>query len=109
MSEITSLTLYELIKNIKEKKISSNEAAKSFVDRAEKSKKINAYVTENFENCLKLSKEFDDKPNFVLGKNEVFGELGVLNNQLRTSNVKSMTKVELLKIKKSYAKNDFRK
>jgi len=66
MSEITSLTLYELIKNIKEKKISSNEAAKSFVDRAEKSKKINAYVSENFENCLKLSKEFDDKPNFDL-------------------------------------------
>ena len=66
MSEITSLTLYELIKNIKEKKISSYEAAKSFVDRAEKSKKINAYVTENFENCLKLSKEFDDKPNFDL-------------------------------------------
>ena len=66
MSEITSLTLYELIKNIKEKKISSNEAAKSFVDRAEKSKKINAYVTENFENCLKLSKDFDDKPNFDL-------------------------------------------
>ena len=66
MSEITSLTLYELIKNIKEKKISSNEAAKSFVDRAEKSKKINAYVTENFENCLKLSKEFDNKPNFDL-------------------------------------------
>ena len=66
MSEITSLTLYELIKNIKEKKISSNEAAKSFVDRAEKSKKINVYVTENFENCLRLSKEFDDKPNFDL-------------------------------------------
>ena len=66
MSEITSLTLYELIKNIKEKKISSNEAAKSFVDRAEKSKKINVYVTENFENCLKLSKEFDNKPNYDL-------------------------------------------
>ena len=66
MTEITSLSLFELIKNIKEKKISSNEATKSFVDRAEKSKKINAYVTENFENCLKLSKEFDDKPNFDL-------------------------------------------
>ena len=66
MTEITSLSLFELIKNIKEKKISSNEAAKSFVDRAEKSKKINVYVTENFENCLKLSKEFDDKPNFDL-------------------------------------------
>jgi len=66
MTEITSLSLFELIKNIKEKKISSNEAAKSFVDRAEKSKKLNVYVTENFENCLKLSKEFDDKPNFDL-------------------------------------------
>ena len=66
MTEITSLSLFELIKNIKEKKISSNEVAKSFVDRSEKSKKLNVYVTENFENCLKLSKEFDDKPNFDL-------------------------------------------
>ena len=66
MTDITSLSLFELIKNIKEKKISSNEAAKSFVDRAEKSKKLNVYVTENFENCLKLSKEFDNKPNFDL-------------------------------------------
>ena len=66
MTEITSLSLFELIKNIKEKKISSNEAAKSFVGRAEKSKKLNVYVTENFENCLKLSKEFDNKPNFDL-------------------------------------------
>ena len=66
MTDITSLSLFELIKNIKEKKISSNEAAKSFVDRSQKSKKLNAYVTENFENCLKLSKEFDDKPNYDL-------------------------------------------
>ena len=66
MSEITSLTLYELIKNIKEKKISSNEAAKSFIDRAERSKKLNTYVTDNFENCLKLSKQFDNRPNFDL-------------------------------------------
>ena len=66
MTEITSLSLFELIKNIKEKKISSNEVAKSFIDRSEKSKKLNAYVTENFENCLKLSKEFDNKPNFDL-------------------------------------------
>ena len=66
MTEITSLSLFELIKNIKEKKISSNEAAKSFIARSEKSKKLNAYVTENFENCLKLSKEFDNKPNYDL-------------------------------------------
>ena len=66
MTEITSLSLFELIKNIKEKKISSQEITKSFIDRSEKSKELNAYVTENFENCLKISKEFDNKPNFDL-------------------------------------------
>ena len=66
MTEITSLSLFELIKNIKEKKISSQDITKSFIDRSEKSKELNAYVTENFENCLKISKEFDNKPNFDL-------------------------------------------
>jgi len=66
MTEITSLSLFELIKSIKEKKISSNEVTKSFVDRCEKSNELNVYVTENFENCLKLSKEFDNKPNYDL-------------------------------------------
>ena len=40
------------------------------------------------------------KTRFILGKNKVFGELGVLNNQLRTSNVKSITQIELLKVSK---------
>ena len=66
MSKITSLSLFEIIKNIKEKKLSSNEVTKSFVERSEKSKELNAYVTENFENSIKLSKEFDNKPNFDL-------------------------------------------
>ena len=66
MTEITSLSLSKLIKNIKEKNISSQEVTKSFIDRSEKSKELNAYVTENFENCLKISKEFDNKPNFDL-------------------------------------------
>ncbi len=58
------------------------------------------YVIIEGEVGIYLLDKFDEKPNFVLGKNEVFGELGVLNNQLRTSNVKSMTIVELLKISK---------
>ena len=66
MTEITSLSLSKLIKNIKEKNISSQEVTKSFIDRSEKSKELNSYVTENFENCLKISKEFDNKPNFDL-------------------------------------------
>ena len=44
-----------------------------------------AYVILDGEVGVYLLDNFDEKPNFVLGKNEVFGELGILNNQLRTS------------------------
>ena len=59
-----------------------------------------AYVILDGEVGIYLSDNFDEKPDFILGKNEVFGELGVLNNQLRTSNVKSITQIELLKVSK---------
>ena len=54
------------MENIKEKKISSNEAAKSFIDRAERSKKLNTYVTDNFSSALEAAKIFDEKPNMDL-------------------------------------------
>ncbi len=66
MSDITSLTLTELVKNIKDKKISSEETTKAFIDRGEKSRDLNAYITEDFSNALKKAKSFDQKPNFDL-------------------------------------------
>ena len=45
MSDITSQNLTELIKNIKDKKISSEEVTKSFVEKAEKAKILNCYIT----------------------------------------------------------------
>ena len=48
MSDITKQSLSELIKNIKDKKLSSTEVTKAFVERSEKSKELNAYVTEDF-------------------------------------------------------------
>ena len=45
MSDITSQTLTELIKNIKDKKISSEEVTKAFIERGEKSKDLNTYIT----------------------------------------------------------------
>ena len=66
MSEITSLTLTELVKNIKDKKISSEETTKAFIDRGEKSRDLNAYITEDFSNALLKAKNFDQKPNFDL-------------------------------------------
>ncbi|MDA9189049.1 Asp-tRNA(Asn)/Glu-tRNA(Gln) amidotransferase subunit GatA [Candidatus Pelagibacter sp.] len=66
MSDITSLTLTELVKNIKDKKISSEETTKAFIDRGEKSRDLNAYITEDFSNALLRAKSFDQKPNFNL-------------------------------------------
>ena len=66
MSDITSLTLTELVKNIKGKKISSEETTKAFIDRGEKSRDLNAYITEDFSNALLKAKSFDQKPNFDL-------------------------------------------
>ena len=66
MSEITSQTLIELVKNIKEKKISSEETTKAFIERGEKSKDLNTYITEDFSSALQKAKKFDQKPNFDL-------------------------------------------
>ena len=66
MSDITSLTLTELVKSIKDKKLSSTEITKSFIERAEKSKELNTYITEDFSSALVKAKKFDDKPNFDL-------------------------------------------
>ena len=66
MSGITSLTLTELVKNIKDKKVSSEEITKAFIDRGEKSKDLNVYITEDFSKALEKAKSFDQKPNFDL-------------------------------------------
>ena len=66
MTEITDLTLNEIVKNIKKKKISSTEVTKSFVERSEKSKKLNVYITENFSSAIEQAKKFDENPNYEL-------------------------------------------
>jgi len=64
MSDVTSQTLTELVKNIKEKKISSEETTKAFIERGENSKVLNSYITEDYSSALKKAKNFDKNPNF---------------------------------------------
>ena len=66
MSDITSQSLTSLVKNIKKKKLSSEEVTKAFVERSEKSKELNSYITEDFSNAIDKSKKFDAKPNLDL-------------------------------------------
>ena len=66
MSDITSQSLSSLINNIKNKKLSSEDVTKAFIDRSEKSKELNTYVTEDFSNAILKAKKFDEKPNFDL-------------------------------------------
>ena len=64
MSNIIDLKLFELVEKIKKKEISSKEVTQVFIDRSQKSKKLNSYITENFENALQKAKQFDEKPDF---------------------------------------------
>ena len=66
MSDITSQSLSSLVKNIKEKKLSSEDVTKAFVKRSEKSKELNSYITEDFSNAIDKAKKFDEKPNLDL-------------------------------------------
>jgi len=66
MSDITSQSLTLLVKNIKEKKLSSEEVTKAFVERSKKSKELNSYITEDFSNAIDKAKKFDNKPNLDL-------------------------------------------
>ena len=66
MSNITSLSLTSLVDNIKGKKLSSEEVTKAFIDRSEKSKDLNAYISEDFSNAINKAKKFDQNPNLDL-------------------------------------------
>ena len=56
MSDIIKQSLTELVKNIKNKKLSSTDVTKAFIERSEKSKELNAYITDDFASALEKAK-----------------------------------------------------
>ena len=62
MSDITKQSLSELVKNIKDKKISSEEVTQAFINRSEKSNDLNVYITEDYSSALDKAKKLDQKP-----------------------------------------------
>ena len=63
MSEIIKKNLSEIIDLIKKKEIKSEELVNLYIDKVNKSKKLNSYITTCFEHTIQKSKEFDKKPN----------------------------------------------
>ena len=61
MSKISELSLAKIVSGIKKKDFTSEEVTKTFIDSSRKSKKLNTYITECFDEALKFSKNFDKK------------------------------------------------
>ena len=64
MSNISELTLKKIVAGIKKKEFSSEDVTKSFIKNSKKSKKLNVYITECFNDALKAAKNFDKKKDF---------------------------------------------
>ena len=58
------IKLLELVKKVRNKDISSKEITKTYIDRSEKSKKLNSYITEDFDEALRKAENFDKNPKF---------------------------------------------
>jgi|TARA_Y100000310_G_C20661930_1_gene805279 aspartyl-tRNA(Asn)/glutamyl-tRNA(Gln) amidotransferase subunit A len=59
MSNILDLSLTKIVNGIKKKDFTSEEVTKAYIENSKKSKKLNAYITECFDEALKSSKNFD--------------------------------------------------
>ena len=60
MTTIAKYTLVELVNKIKSKEISAVDATNAYVERIQKSKKLNAFVTETLESALEHAKKADE-------------------------------------------------
>ena len=64
MENISEFSLAKLVSGIKKKDFTSEEVTKSFISNSEKSKKLNAYITECFDEAIKSAKKFDKKKDY---------------------------------------------
>ena len=86
MSDIINFTLSALINKIKKKELSSQEITKAYIERAEKSKDLNTYITTDFENAIKKAKELEKD------LNSIFQFIEVLN-KVDTKKVEPLTSI----------------
>jgi len=64
MSNISEFSLTKLVSGIKKKDFTSEEVTKSFINNSKKSKKLNAYITECFDDAIESAKNFDKNKDY---------------------------------------------
>ena len=64
MVDLNNISLTEIVKLVKLKKISSLELTNHYIKNIEKGKKLNCFITTCFDETIKNSKTFDDKKNY---------------------------------------------
>ena len=79
MSKISELSLTKIVNGIKKKDFTSEEVTKAFIENSKKSKKLNAYITECFEEALKSLKLHDEDIILITGSLRLAGEVLNLN------------------------------
>ena len=61
MIDLSKKTLRGLVEGIKKKDFTSEELTNSFIENSQKAKKLNTYITTNFDKALDHAKNFDKK------------------------------------------------
>jgi len=64
MSNISDFSLSRIVSGIKKKEFSSVEVTTTFINNSKKSKKLNTYITECFDEALESARKFDKKKDY---------------------------------------------
>ena len=64
MVDLNNISLTEIVKLVKLKKVSSLELTNHYIKNIEKGKKLNCFITTCFDETIKKSKTFDAKKNY---------------------------------------------
>ena len=62
--DLNNISLTEIVKLVKLKKVSSLELTNHYIKNIEKGKKLNCFITTCFDETIKKSKTFDAKKNY---------------------------------------------
>ena len=93
MSNISEFTLSQIVSGIKKKEFKSEEVTESFVTNSKKSKKLNTYITECFDQAISSAKKFDQKGDY---KGLLSGVPMAVKDLFCTKNVKTTAGSKIL-------------